>query len=146
MLELITKTKWPLAIKAEVLLELSNGNSYKLFSHYGKLLEFKLVSSKSEVEFRFILKKRLKAFYEAFCNEQSILTIHSGIIDYLEIDNSQYRITGVFRNYVNAYNFYCATKPLLIGHELKAVFPETFEIQGVTLVSYIYVKNWLRRG
>ena len=146
MLEFSSKTKWPLLSRADVTLNISNGESCRFTAKYGKYIEFKLSSDEMDIEFRVTSKKILKTSYGAFQNQNMILQIHPGLSDRVEIDGKQYNITGFFVKHIKECDFYCAPKPLLIGHECKGHFPEDFKVQGVILAAYLLLKRWIKEG
>lgn len=153
MLEIKTKTKWPPSLrKSVVTLELSNGEKYLLESKFirkitlRRYITFQLSSDKEIIDFRVVSKRTLKIIYGAFQGQKEILRIHSGLRDRIEIDKGLYKLEGFFKNRIKIFDFYCTTKPFLIGHELNACFPETFKTAGLILVSYIYLKRLLKEG
>ncbi len=153
MLEVKTKTKWPPSLwKSVATLELSNGEKYLLESKsrfeitLRRYITFQLSSDNEIIDFRVVSKKFLKTIYGAFQGQKEILRIHSGLGDWIEIDKGLYRLKGFFKNRIKIFNFYCTTKPFLIGYELNSSFPETFKTAGLILVSYIYLKRLLKEG
>lgn len=150
MINIETKTDWPLILNANVILQTSENEDYILSAQHSKM-NFSLTGKDLKVIFKTWKNKILTEEYVAKQEEEIITRIKCNKLlgpfgEFVFVKNKWFSIPNVVKPYIKEYGFFCDRKSLSIGSEVKAFcHNDNFIKEALIIVSYIWMRKWIRQ-
>jgi hypothetical protein len=156
MIDIETKTNWPLISKANVLLQTSENENYTLSAHRGKM-NFCLTGKDTKVIFE--TASNYKTWRNRILTEEYVAKQETDIIlrikcnkllgpfgEFVFIKNKWFGIPNFVKPSIKEYSLFCDRKSLSVGSEVKAFcYNSKFKREALVIVSYLWMRKWIRQ-